>query len=190
MSHSLDRGVTLEKSSYAAFARGWSDGVSLSGQLRHRWAPDSDGNIRLAEATGRQVVVKRRPLATAELERRHASKANECLAGLKVDGIGTVDVVVPRFAALDDTFSLLITPFLGSPLSEDLLATKRLLSEKEIECLLRALLCRGVEASGCIPRNIFSTSTGLAIIDWEDARFGSPEIRPNTRAFAFSHSET
>ncbi|MFD8784303.1 hypothetical protein [Kitasatospora sp. NPDC059599] len=129
---------------------------------------DVTGKVRRLRHEGRDLVAKLRPQAAAHAERALAAEAARRLGALTVDGFGRIDVCVPDLIPLDDRTAALMSPYLGIPLaaSADGLAD---LSVQEIEDLLLAVLERGVEASGCIPRNMFRQSGRTVLIDWEDA---------------------
>ncbi len=129
---------------------------------------DVTGAVRRLRHEGWDLVAKLRSRAAAHAERALASEAARRLGALTVDGFGRIDVCVPDLIPLDDRTAALVSPYLGIPLSAstDGLAG---LSTEEIEDLLLAVLGRGVEASGCIPRNMFRQSDRTVLIDWEDA---------------------
>ncbi|WP_157881961.1 hypothetical protein [Streptomyces rubellomurinus] len=129
---------------------------------------DVTGAVRRLRHEGRDLVVKLRARTAAHAERALASEAARRLGALTMDGFGRIVVCVPDLVPLDDRTAALVSPYLGIPLSAstDGLAG---LSTEEIEDLLLAVLGRGVEASGCIPRNMFRQSGRTVLIDWEDA---------------------
>ncbi|MEU3560462.1 hypothetical protein [Kitasatospora sp. NPDC006786] len=129
---------------------------------------DVTGAVRRLRHEGRDLVAKLRSRAAAHAERALAAEAARRLGALTVDGFGRIEVCVPDLVPLDDRTAALVSPYLGIPLSAstDGLAG---LSEEEIEDLLLTVLGRGMEASGCIPRNMFRQSGRTVLIDWEDA---------------------
>ena len=140
---------------------------------------DLRGDIRRVIIEGCSLVFKRRPAASAEEERRRALTARARLAGLIADEFGNIRVVVPELVRLSASECALVTPDLGSSLAETLRSTAVVFSPMAVRNLLGELLARGVDASGCVPRNLFLTDAGLAMIDWEDARFGPGLLRPS-----------
>ncbi|MFE6053065.1 hypothetical protein ACFQ6N_20085 [Kitasatospora sp. NPDC056446] len=129
---------------------------------------DVTGAVRRLRHEGRDLVAKLRPQAAARAEHALAAEAARRLGALTVDGFGRIEVCVPDLVPLDDRTAALVSPYLGIPLSAstDGLAG---LSTEEIADLLLAVMGRGVEASGCIPRNMFRKSGRTVLIDWEDA---------------------
>ncbi|MEU8926223.1 hypothetical protein AB0D10_35730 [Kitasatospora sp. NPDC048545] len=129
---------------------------------------DVGGQVRRFQHRGRDLVAKLRPLEAARSERALAAEAAHRLGRLVVDGFGTVKVCVPELVPLPGRRAALVSPYLGTRLSvED--DGARALSVPVIAGLLVALLDRGVEASGCVPRNMFRRSGETVLIDWEDA---------------------
>ncbi|MEE1781693.1 hypothetical protein PUR71_01895 [Streptomyces sp. SP17BM10] len=128
---------------------------------------DVPGAVRRLRYEGRELVAKLRSRPAAHAERSLAAEAARRLGALTVDGFGRIEVCVPGLVPLDDCSAALVSPYLGIPLSAstDGLAG---LSVEEIEDLLLVVLARGVEASGCIPRNMFRHSGRTVLIDWED----------------------
>ncbi|MEU3568614.1 hypothetical protein AB0E96_09325 [Kitasatospora sp. NPDC036755] len=129
---------------------------------------DITGAVRQLRHDGRDLVAKRRSWAAAHAERALAAEAARRLGALAVSEFGRIEVCVPDLVPLDDRKAALVSPYLGIPLSAstDGLAG---LSTEEIEHLLLAVLGRGMEASGCIPRSMFRKSGRTVLIDWEDA---------------------
>ncbi|MEV7359325.1 hypothetical protein [Kitasatospora sp. NPDC091276] len=129
---------------------------------------DVTGAVRRLRYEGRDLVAKLRSRAAAHAEHALAAEAARRVGALTVDGFGRIEVCVPDLVPLDDCTTALVSPYLGIPLSAspDGLAG---LPAEEIEDLLLAVLARGVEASGCIPRNMFRHRGRTVLIDWEDA---------------------
>lgn len=152
---------------------------SAARRPQHRGFFDGRDRIRLSVFAGKRIAMKRRRHKAAESERRLAAAAQSAFANLVVPGIGAVEVIVPEIVGLDHSDSVLVTPFLGKPLSDDLNGARHAVPEHALRILLESLLSRGVDAPGCVPRNLFPTATGLAIIDWEDARLAPGPIRPS-----------
>ncbi|MFD9687286.1 hypothetical protein ACFWXO_16195 [Kitasatospora sp. NPDC059088] len=128
---------------------------------------DIGGRVRRFRHRGRDLVAKFRPLEAARSERDLAAEAARRLGRLTVDGFGTVEVCVPELVPLPGQGTALVSPYLGRRLSAGSGASG--LSVPVIAGLLVALLDRGVEASGCVPRNMFRRAGRTILIDWEDA---------------------
>ncbi|MFJ8476495.1 hypothetical protein [Kitasatospora sp. NPDC094011] len=129
---------------------------------------DVSGLVRRLRHQGREVVAKLRSAEAALSERRLAAEAALRLSGLVSSGFGAVTVCVPEVVHLPGRRAALVSPYLGTPLSAPSAAALGLSAEAVAE-LLVALLARGVEASGCIPRNMFCYGGRTVLIDWEDA---------------------
>ncbi|MFE6052829.1 hypothetical protein ACFQ6N_18900 [Kitasatospora sp. NPDC056446] len=128
---------------------------------------DVGGRLRRLRHCGRDLVAKLRPFEDARSERGLAAESARRLSGLMVDGFGTVEVCVPELVSLPGQGAALVSPYLGRRLSAGSGADG--LSVPAIAGLLVALLDRGVEASGCVPRNMFRQGGRTVLIDWEDA---------------------
>ncbi|MGW2871310.1 hypothetical protein [Kitasatospora sp. NPDC001225] len=128
---------------------------------------DIGGRLRRFRHCGRDLVAKLRPLEAARSERDLAAESARRLGGLTVDGLGAVEVCVPELVPLPGRGAALASPYLGRRVSAESGADG--LSVSVIASLLVALLDRGVEASGCVPRNMFRQSGRTVLIDWEDA---------------------
>ncbi|MFF1785576.1 hypothetical protein ACFVX9_03850 [Kitasatospora sp. NPDC058243] len=129
---------------------------------------DIGGQVRRLRHRGRDLVAKLRPLEAARSERALAAEAARRLGQLTIDGFGDVKVCVPELVPLSGQRAALVSPYLGTRLSSGDDGASRL-SVSVIVALLVALLGRGVEASGCVPRNMFRRGGETVLIDWEDA---------------------
>ncbi|QKW20535.1 hypothetical protein HUT16_16990 [Kitasatospora sp. NA04385] len=128
---------------------------------------DVGGWLRRFRHRGRDLVAKRRSVEEALSERDLAAESARRLAGLTVGGFGAVEVCVPELVPLPGLGAALVSPYLGRPLSAG--SWTSALPIPVITGLLVALLGRGVEASGCVPRNMFRQDGRTVLIDWEDA---------------------
>ncbi|KQV20864.1 MULTISPECIES: hypothetical protein [unclassified Kitasatospora] len=129
---------------------------------------DVAGLVRRLRHREREVVAKLRCTEAALSEQRLAAEAARRLDDLSVAGFGAIQVCVPELVQLPDQRAALVSPYLGIPLSAPSAAALGL-SGGAVSELLATLLARGVEASGCIPRNMFCHSGRTVLIDWEDA---------------------
>ncbi|MFD5565022.1 hypothetical protein [Kitasatospora griseola] len=128
---------------------------------------DIGGRLRRFRQGGLDLVAKLRPLGAARSERDLAAESARRVGGLTVDGFGVVEVCVPELVPLPGRDAALVAPYLGQCLSVGGGASG--LSVPAVAGLLLALLDRGVEASGCVPRNMFRQDGRTVLIDWEDA---------------------
>ncbi|MFJ2777559.1 hypothetical protein [Kitasatospora sp. NPDC087315] len=138
---------------------------------------DIGGQVRRFRHRGRDLVAKLRPLGAARSERDLAAESARRLGGLTVDGFGAVEVCVPELVPLPGQGAALVSPYLGKRLSAGNGANG--LSVPVVAGLLVALLDRGVEASGCVPRNLFRRVGRTVLIDWEDALLVPAGATPN-----------
>ncbi|MFI6448820.1 hypothetical protein [Kitasatospora sp. NPDC050543] len=129
---------------------------------------EAAGLVRRLRHQEREVVAKLRSAEAALSERRLAAEAARRLSGLVVAGFGAIQVCVPELVPLPSRKAALVSPYLGSPLSAPSAAALGLSDEAVLE-LLASLLARGLEASGCVPRNMFCREGRTVLIDWEDA---------------------
>ncbi|MFD0404702.1 hypothetical protein [Kitasatospora sp. NPDC127116] len=129
---------------------------------------DVGGQVRRFRYRGRDLVAKLRPLEAARSERALAAEAARRLGRLVVNGFGIVKVCVPELVPLPGRRAALVSPYLGTRMSAEDGGVIGL-SAPVIVGLLVALLDRGVEASGCVPRNMFRRVGETVLIDWEDA---------------------
>ncbi|MEV7776686.1 hypothetical protein [Kitasatospora sp. NPDC088351] len=139
---------------------------------------DVSGLVRRLRHQGRDVVAKIRSAEEAISEQRLAAEAARRLSGLMSAGFGAVTVCVPEVVHLPGRRAALVSPYLGTPLSAPS-ATRLGLSAEAVAELLTALLARGVEASGCVPRNMFCHGGRTVLIDWEDALLVPPCAAPD-----------
>lgn len=141
---------------------------------------DIRGDIRRCDLHEGRFVAKRRSSSAANDERFRAGMAHDRLTGLVLPNQGSLTVVVPTVVELPDGMAALVSPDLGSPMSCDLDATATRLPLADLRTILDAMRERGVDASGFVPRNLFDGPGGLAVIDWEDARFVDGGMHPST----------
>ncbi|MGW2540891.1 hypothetical protein ACWC5I_08440 [Kitasatospora sp. NPDC001574] len=137
-------------------------------EFEHAGFADVAGLVRRLSHREREVVAKLRSPEAALSERRLAAEAARRLDGLSSVGFGSIQVCVPEVVLLSNQRTALVSPYLGVPLAGPSAAALGLSGEAVAE-LLTALLARGVEASGCIPRNMFCHGGRTVLIDWEDA---------------------
>ncbi|GAA2991633.1 hypothetical protein GCM10020229_00190 [Kitasatospora albolonga] len=137
-------------------------------EFEHPGFVDVAGLVRRLRHEGREVVAKLRSTEAAVAEQRLAAGAAQRLDGLSVPGFGNLQVCVPEIVQLPHQRAALVSPYLGRPVSALPAAALKVSGEAVVE-LLTALLARGVEASGCIPRNMFGRDGRVILIDWEDA---------------------
>jgi hypothetical protein len=129
--------------------------------------PDIAGRMRCVSLNGVSYILKRRPLPHATAEHAKAVEASRRLAGVSVPNVGLAEAIVPELFPLSTGEGVLATPYLGKSLASE----RRPFGPQALVELLMQLLDHGVDWSGCIPRNLVRRSSGLALIDWEDARF-------------------
>lgn len=134
--------------------------------------------FRVVERDGEWFVLKRRPLGLAWREMARARAAARRLKGLRFAGLGVVRVVVPTLVPIADC-AVLMTPYLGASLDQSPSGAAELLPADRLQAVLASMLDRGVEFSGFVPRNLLAASDGIAVIDWEDARFVNPGSPPS-----------
>jgi hypothetical protein len=129
--------------------------------------PDIAGRMRCVSLNGVSYVLKRRSLPHATAEHAKAVEASRRLPGVSVPDVGLVEAIAPELFPLSTGEGVLATPYLGRSLASE----RRPFGTQALVGLLMRLLEHGVDWSGCIPRNLVRRSSGLALIDWEDARF-------------------
>lgn len=136
-------------------------GHNLRSTERSLHDPCSD--FRLIHVDGKPYVLKRRSAAVAHGEHYRALEAWRLVDGLVLPDLGVITAVVPTTVSLEGSSYVLVTPYLGPSLASDLASTAAFLPRGRLIGLLSALLDRGVEFSGCVPRNLFVTGDGLAL---------------------------
>jgi hypothetical protein len=141
---------------------------------------DLDERFRSVALGERRYVAKRLPLAQARSERDCAAEASRLICSTIARGFGTLRVVVPDLVPIGDGSGALTSPWLGLPLSVTGSADPAAIpGEDEVQGLLSLLLGLGVDAPGCVPRNMFLHRRDLWLIDWEDAAFRAAPARPS-----------